>query len=602
MNGRDTLALMPTGGGKSLCFQIPAMAKSGLCLVISPLIALMKDQVANLAARNIKAIAMTGGLSADDITMLLDNCKYGNYKFLYLSPERLQSEWVLERLKELDVNLIAVDEAHCISQWGHDFRPAYKKLAKLRQIYPGVPVLALTASATLKVQDDIILSLALTDAAVFKKSFARENIAYMVLNTEDKLYRLRQILLKNPQSSIIYVRNRKACHDIPQQLLSLGITATYYHGGLRTKDKEANMQLWLKGKAQVMVATNAFGMGIDKPDVKTVIHLQLPENIESYYQEAGRAGRNGDKAFAVLLVSPSDPSAARHQFLDSLPDRKFIREVYIRLNNYLRIAYGEGIGQAYPFSLNEFCSTYKLPVSKAYHALLFLDRQGVLTLSNEFSEKAKLQFLLPAKEVTRYISLNPADEQCILALLRNYPGIFDMELPVDIGYIATKSGRDAGQVMQMLERLRQKEVMSLQVSGTDSTIIFNEVREDDHTINRIAGILERQNEVKKAQFDAIITYATTHTRCKSRMILEYFGEDAGERCGTCSYCLGLEQTTDESSTLPSKILALLKDAPMSSRDLAERLGAGAAETLAALQLLTDNEHIAINTLNQYRLK
>lgn len=602
LQGRDTVALMPTGGGKSLCFQVPAMIKEGICIVVSPLIALMKDQVNNLAARNIKAIALTGGISLDEVSTLLDNCKYGNYKFLYLSPERLQSEWIIDRLKELDVNLIAVDEAHCISQWGHDFRPAYRKLAQLKTAFPKVPMLALTASATKRVQADIGTSLELTDAAVYTKSFARENIAYMVFQTEDKLYRLRQILVKNPQSSIIYVRNRKACHDISQQLSSLGITTTFYHGGLRSKDKDANMQLWLNGKAQAIVATNAFGMGIDKPDVKTVIHLQLPENIESYYQEAGRAGRNGEKAFAILLVSPSDPATAQHQFLESLPDRKFLKEVYIRLNNYLQIAYGEGLGQVYPFNLNEFCATYKLPVLKAYHALQFLDRQGVLTLSNEFSEKAKLQFLLPAKEVTRYISLNPADESAILTLLRNYPGIFDMELPVDIGYIASKSNKDAGEVTRMLERLKQKDIISLQVSGTDSTLVFNEVREDDRTINRVAAILDRQNEIKKAQYDAMIAYATSHNQCKSRMILDYFGEDTDTDCGICSYCLGLERTVEDSNAISSKILALLETAPLTSREIIEKLNTNTPQTLAALRMLGENENIVINSLNQYRLK
>ncbi len=602
LQGRDTVALMPTGGGKSLCFQVPAMIKEGICIVVSPLIALMKDQVNNLAARNIKAIALTGGISVDEVSTLLDNCKYGNYKFLYLSPERLQSEWIIDRLKELDVNLIAVDEAHCISQWGHDFRPAYRKLAQLKTAFPKVPMLALTASATKRVQADIVTSLELTDAAVYTKSFARENIAYMVFQTEDKLYRLWQILVKNPQSSIIYVRNRKACHDISQQLSSLGITATFYHGGLRSKDKDANMQLWLNGKAQAIVASNAFGMGIDKPDVKTVIHLQLPENIESYYQEAGRAGRNGEKAFAILLVSPSDPAAAQHQFLESLPDRKFLKEVYIRLNNYLQIAYGEGLGQVYPFNLNEFCATYKLPVLKAYHALQFLDRQGVLTLSNEFSEKAKLQFLLPAKEVTRYISLNPADESAILTLLRNYPGIFDMELPVDIGYLASKSNKDAGEVMRMLERLKHKDIISLQVSGTDSTLVFNEVREDDRTINRVAAILDRQNEIKKAQYDAMVAYATSHNQCKSRMILDYFGEDTDTDCGICSYCLGLERTVEDSNAISSKILALLETAPLTSREIIEKLNTNTPQTLAALRMLAENENIVINSLNQYRLK
>ena len=306
LSGRDTFALMPTGGGKSICFQVPALMKDGICLVISPLVALMKDQVANLQKRNIKAIALTGGIRSDEMIDLLDNCQFGNYKFLYLSPERLQSDWILERIKRLPINMIAIDEAHCVSQWGHDFRPAYLKISKLKTHFPKIPFLALTASATPKMRQDIIGELALENPAMYQKSFARENIAYMVFEVEDKLFRIEQILNKNPQPSIIYVRNRKSCLDISSQLQSLGFKSTYYHGGLSTKEKDRNMQLWMQEEAQVIVATNAFGMGIDKANVKTVIHIQLPENLENYYQEAGRAGRNSKKAFAVLLTSPSD--------------------------------------------------------------------------------------------------------------------------------------------------------------------------------------------------------------------------------------------------------------------------------------------------------
>ena len=286
LDGNDTFALLPTGGGKSVCFQIPALLLNGICLVVSPLIALMKDQVQNLQSRNIKAIALTGGVSQDEVIDILDNCQFGNYKFLYLSPERLQHDWIVERLKQLPINLIAIDEAHCVSQWGHDFRPAYLKISALKEHYPSTPFLALTATANKRVQEDICTNLALVNPKVFTKSFTRENLAYHVINTEDKLFKIQQILTKNPQSSIIYVRNRKSCVETSQQLNQLGFTSTIYHGGLPTKEKEKNMQSWLENKSQVMVATNAFGMGIDKPDVKTVIHIQLPENIENYYQEA----------------------------------------------------------------------------------------------------------------------------------------------------------------------------------------------------------------------------------------------------------------------------------------------------------------------------
>ena len=602
LEGRDTFALMPTGGGKSVCFQVPALMKDGLCLVISPLVALMRDQAENLAKKGIKAIALTGGIHPDELSDLLDNCKFGNYKFLYLSPERLQADWIVERIKELPINLVAIDEAHCVSQWGHDFRPAYLKISALKQHLPHVPFMALTASATRRVQEDIITLLKLEAPAVFRKSFAREKLAYMVFETEDKLHRIQQILAKNPEPSIIYVRNRKACHDISQQLHSLGFSATFYHGGLKEKEKEHNMQLWLKEKAQVMVATNAFGMGIDKPNVKTVIHIQLPDNLESYYQEAGRAGRNGQKSYAALLVSPSDIGIAKNQFLEVLPDKKFLREVYTRLNNFLQIAYSEGIDETYPFNFTDFCRQYGFPAMKAFNALQFLDRQGVLTLSQEFSEKVKMQFLIPSKEVMRYISLNPADEELLLAILRNYSGIFDMETTLNTSLITKKANATEGQLINLLERLAQKEIISYKSSGNDSSITFNEVRDDEHTINRIARFLEKQNEIKVSQFESVVEYITDKTRCKSRILLEYFDEKETTDCGICLVCIGKNRKEKSPVDLANAILGLLRDSPYNSRELEHRLDLTPQETVFALQLLLENDRIRLNTNNEYILK
>jgi ATP-dependent DNA helicase RecQ len=602
LDGKDTFALMPTGGGKSVCFQVPAMIKDGLCLVVSPLIALMKDQVANLEKRNIKAIALTGGISTDELSDLLDNCKFGNYKFLYLSPERLQADWVIERIKDLPINLVAIDEAHCVSQWGHDFRPAYLQLAALKKHLPHVPFLALTASATERVQKDIITQLELKAPTIFKKSFARENLAYMVFETEDKLTRIQQILTKNPEPSIIYVRNRKSCHDISSQLQSLGFRATFYHGGLKEKEKETNMQAWLTEKAQVIVATNAFGMGIDKPNVKTVIHIQLPDNLESYYQEAGRAGRSGQKAFGVLLVNPSDIGIGKQQFLEVLPDKKFLKEVYSRLNSFLQIAYGEGIGETYPFNFNSFCQQYKLAAAKTYNALQFLDRQGILTLSQQFTEKVTLQFIIPSKEVMRYISLNPADEEMILAILRNYSGVFDMDTPLNVGLITKKAKTTEEQLMNLLTRLAQKEIISFRSSGNDSSITFNEVREDELTINRISKFLEQQNDIKLRQFEAVVGYVTNTDTCKSRLILEYFDETTATDCGICSYCINKNRKPASPIELANAILGLLKDAPSNSKELEHKLELTPEETVFALQLLLENDRITTNTNNQYILK
>lgn len=602
LDGKDTFALMPTGGGKSVCFQVPAMMKDGLCLVISPLIALMKDQAANLEKRNIKSIALTGGINSNELSDLLDNCKFGNYKFLYLSPERLQADWVIERIKDLPINLVAIDEAHCVSQWGHDFRPAYLQLAALKKHLPHVPFLALTASATERVQKDIITQLALEVPVVYKKSFARENLAYMVFETEDKLHRIQQILTKNSEPSIIYVRNRKACHDISSQLQSLGFRATFYHGGLKEKEKETNMQAWLTEKAQVIVATNAFGMGIDKANVKTVIHIQLPENLESYYQEAGRAGRSGQKSFGVLLVNTSDVGIGKQQFLEVLPDRAFLKEVYSRLNSFLQIAYGEGIDQTYPFNFNSFCQRYKLAAAKTYNALQFLDRQGIITLSQQFTEKVTIQFIISSKEVMRYISLNPADEEMMLAILRNYSGIFDMETALNTGLITRKANASEQQLNSLLERLAQKEIITFRSSGNDSSITFNEVREDERTINRIAKFLEKQNEIKLKQFEAVVGYVTNRDKCKSRLILEYFDETTGTDCGICSYCISKNRKSVSPLESANAILGLLRAAPSTSKELEHKLELTAEETVFALQLLLENNRIIMNTNNQYTLK
>lgn len=602
LNGKDTFGLMPTGGGKSICFQIPALMKDGICLVISPLIALMKDQVANLQKIDIKAIALTGGISSDEISDLLDNCQYGNYKFLYLSPERLQSDWILDRIKSLPINLIAIDEAHCVSQWGHDFRPAYLKIASLKSHFPKIPFLALTATATERVKEDVILQLGLENPAIFQKSFARENLAYMVFNVEDKLYRLEQILKKNPQPSIIYVRNRKSCVDTASQLQSLGITSTYYHGGLHSKEKDKNMKLWMNQEAQAMVATNAFGMGIDKANVKTVVHIQLPENLENYYQEAGRAGRNGEKAFAVLLNSPSDVFLAENQIINNLPDKKFLNEMYVKLCNFFQIAYGEGINEQFSFNINQFCVQYGFPVLKTFNGLQFLDRQGIIGLSQEFSEKVTVQFIIESGEVIRYTSLNPQDEEIILAMLRTYPGIYEVVTPINIPLIAKKSNSTENQVGIVLQKLKDREIIDYHAKSNDSTITFNEVREDDRTINRVSKYLENQNDLKKAQLQSVLDYVTNDKTCKSRLLLSYFGEKESQDCGICSFCIQQNNSEKKCSLVAEKILELLKSNPMSSREIQMYSKFSDDAIIFALQQLLDGNRIAILPNNKYTLK
>lgn len=603
LSGQDTFALLPTGGGKSICFQIPAMMKEGICLVISPLIALINDQVQNLQNLDIKTIALTGGLKSDEISVLLDNCKFGNYKFIYLSPERLQTEWILERIKQLPISMIAIDEAHCVSQWGHDFRPSYLKISNLKLHFSKIPFIALTASATKRVQDDVILQLGLKNTAIFKKSFKRDNIAYYVIEAEDKLFMLEQILNKNPEPSIIYVRNRKSCLDISSQLQSLGFRSTYYHGGLSVKEKEKNMQIWMSEEAQVIVATNAFGMGIDKANVKTVIHIQLPENLENYYQEAGRAGRNEEKAYAILLTSTYDKLNAENQFISVLPDKDFLNNMFIKLCNYFQIAYGEGIENRFTFNLNQFCNKYQFPIIKTYNALQFLDRQGIVTLSQEFSEKVTVKFIISSKEVIRYISLNKREEPIILALLRTYPGIHEIPASINLNFIAKKAETTEDIVNSLLLQLKDKGIIDYQAKSNDTSIIFNVIREDNRTINSVSKYLEIQNNLKRNQLNSVIEYTFENSNCKSKFILNYFEEKIIDDCGICSYCISKGKKTNESEDLRDQILLILKEkGAQNSREIQYSINKSSDEIIFALQNLLESGKIILTSNNRYTLK
>lgn len=601
LDGNDTFGLMPTGGGKSLCFQVPALAQDGLCLVISPLIALMKDQVQNLQKNDIKALAMIGNLSTNDISDLLDNALYGNYKFLYLAPERLQQDWILERISALPINLIAIDEAHCVSQWGHDFRPAYLNIKKLRTHLPKVPFLALTASATNNVKQDVINQLELKNVQIFQSSFERKNLAYKVVETQDKFYQIEKILKENTNPSIIYVRNRKSCVEVSNNLNGIGIQSTYFHGGLSLSEKEKNMALWIDEKVQVIVATNAFGMGIDKANVQNIIHIQLPENLESYYQEAGRAGRNGEDAQAVILLNSNDIFQAKHQFLEVLPDKEFLTNVYIKLFNFFQIAYGELPEERFDFNFNQFCTKYKLPILKTYNALSFLDRQSIISLSQEFSKKVAIQFIISSKEVIRYVSLNPNDEEIITNILRSYTGVFDVETQINTFSVAKKSGVSEQKVLALLEKLHQMEIISYRAQNNDASIVFNEVREDERTINRIAKFLKSQNELKISNLNSVIDYVTNKKNCKSVLLLKYFGEEHPPKCGICSVCISKEISDFDVKKTTVEILQILSDKPHSSRDLEQKIHLSESQILQSIQHLLEEEKIKINPKNQYVL-
>ncbi|MEN3322411.1 RecQ family ATP-dependent DNA helicase [Mariniflexile soesokkakense] len=603
IDGEDTFVLLPTGGGKSLCFQIPALAKEGICVVISPLIALMKDQVQQLNDRGIKAMALTSGITYSQLDTLLDNCIYGNYKFLYLSPERLQQELVQERIKQMNVNLIAVDEVHCISQWGSDFRPAYKNITQLRQLQPTVNVVALTASATPKVVDDIIKELDFIQPKIFKQSFARPNLGYMVYHENDKYYRIETILKKYKESSIIYVRNRKSTLDVSTFLNSKKISATYYHGGLTNTEKDTNMTLWLQNQKQVMVATNAFGMGIDKPDVKTVIHLNLPESIESYFQEAGRVGRNGDKAFAVILKNNSDEVLVKNQFLSVLPSVDFVKQVYRKLCSYFQISYGEGEYETFDFDFNSFCKTYSFSTVLAYNALLLLDRNSVITLSKQFKNKVSVQFIISSATLFSYLENHTNFNVIVKSMLRMYGGIFDHNSKIDLVKVAEKASTTESVVTQVLQKLESDEVINLHLAKTDAQVTFIEPREDDKTINRIASIIEQQNELKQFQVKAMLAYVENESVCKSIQLLSYFGEQDAKHCGICSVCTGTKKTPkpQDSHAIKKRVIELLETGHQSSRNMIAALNCSETELKIVLKLLLEHDIISITPTNTYKL-
>jgi len=599
--GNDVLAIMPTGGGKSLCFQIPALMSEGICLVISPLIALIKDQVEQLKSKGIKALSITGGYRHDELVTLFDNAMFGNYKFLYVSPERLEQDWILEKIKNLPINYLVVDEAHCVSQWGHDFRPAFLKIKRVRDLMPHVPMISLTATATPRVREDIIAQLQLKETKIFKSSFARENLHFRIVKTEDKWFRLVEILRNSDGSAIVYVRNRRACHEISNSLNKNGIVSTLYHGGLSMRDKEQNRKDWMQDKTRVVVATNAFGMGIDKPNVRNVIHMQLPENIENYYQEAGRAGRDGEISVATLLYSQYDAAQTKSQFLNALPDKLSLQTTFIKLCSYFGIAYGEGIHEKHPFNLQKFCDKYQLPVAKTYQSMLFLDRQGILTFTQEYSEKVTMKFMVESREIIRYVSLHPVQEEVIMAILRTYPGIYEMSVAINLSLIARKAETSEEQVLKVLHAMENSELIELTTKNNDSGITLNEVREDERTVNRTLKYLQSQNDLKRQQIDTVIAYAENEHQCLNHILLEYFGEPTTEACGNCSNCF-TESSKHSSTSLKIIILDCLKESPLSSRELFQKLQVNEVQLLESLRDLLEEKIILVRNDNRYTLK
>lgn len=604
LNNEDILALLPTGGGKSICFQIPALLKPGICIVVSPLVALMEDQVKALQTKGIKALALAGGISFQDLDVLLDNCIYGNYKFLYLSPERLQQDIVQQRIKQMNVNSIAVDEAHCISQWGHDFRPAYLNISVLRELHPEVPMMALTASATREVVKDIQEQLKLKSPKVFKDSLKRKNIAFKVLYAEDKMYRLRQLLNNKAESVIIYVRSRNATIDISRELVHYGYTAAAYHGGLSAKEKTSKLQKWLDEDVKVMVATNAFGMGIDKANVRHVVHLNLPESIESYFQEAGRAGRDLEPATATIITNNSDLPLLKNQFLKTLPDLEFTILVYKKLAAYFQIAYGEGQDQNYDFNFSRFCSQYQFHSEKTYNTLQLLDRISIIKLSQQFKKATNVQFIISNRQLFKYLEDNQKFEPVVKAVLRNYGGIFENKMPVNLNAVASKAGVTEIQTIEILKKLHVDKIIDFEFQQNDATITLLNPREDEAGIYPFAQYIQTQAKNKTHKIETILAYVNNDKICRSKQLLLYFGEKDAKACGICSVCQPLEKSIkkDTIKLIYLEIIQQLEMGTKTSRELVASIPYAEAGTLKVLQLLLEKEIIEFTETNRYKIK
>ena len=595
--GNDTLGLMPTGGGKSITFQVPALAQEGLCIVITPLIALMKDQVRNLRERGIKALAVYSGMTREEIVVALENCIFGDFKFLYISPERLNTEIFQTKLKRMKVCMITIDESHCISQWGYDFRPAYLNIADIRKLLPDVPVLALTATATPEVVKDIQERLAFKEGSqVFRMSFERKNLAYIVRYTESKQEEILHILNKVQGSAIVYTRNRKRTREIAEMLVTNNITATFYHAGLANETKDQRQKSWLNDENRVMVATNAFGMGIDKPDVRIVIHADVPDSPEAYFQEAGRAGRDGNKAYAVLLYAKSDKTTLNKRITDTFPDKEYIREVYEHIQFHYQMAMGDGFGCTYPFNIDEFCRNFKHFPIQVDSALKILNRAGYLEYTDEQDNASRLIFTLQRDELYKLQEYDADIEKLINVILRSYTGLFTDYVYINEESLEIRSGLSRQRIYDILVMLTQRRVLHYIPRKKTPYIIYTRERQEKNRIQLTRDVYEDRKESYATRIKAMVEYATAEEKCRSRMLLRYFGEKNENNCGQCDVCLQKHDTgikQGEFLQWKERILETLSESPCLVADLATRLNAEIEKIEPIVSFLIAEEFIRV---------
>lgn len=594
---KDTLGLMPTGGGKSITFQVPALAKDGLCLVITPLIALMKDQVQNLRKRGIKALSIYSGMSRQDIITTLENCIFGNYKFLYISPERLDTEIFRTKLRKMKVSMITVDESHCISQWGYDFRPAYLKIAEIRELLPDVPVLALTATATPEVVKDIQARLHFRRENVFRMSFERSNLAYIVRKTDNKTGELLHILRSMPGSAIVYVRNRRRTKEITELLNNEDITADFYHAGLDDATKDIRQHRWQSGGGRVMVATNAFGMGIDKPDVRIVIHMDLPDSIEAYFQEAGRAGRDGQKAYAVILYAKADKTTLHKRIPDTFPEKEYIKDVYEHLQYYYQMAMGDGLDCVREFNIEDFCRKFKYFPVPVDSALKILTQAGYLEYTGEQDNTSRLLFTIQRDELYRLREMGDDMDKLIQTVLRSYTGVFTDYTYINEDSLAIRTGLTRRQIYEQLVHLAKLRIVSYIPRKKTPYIIYTRERIEAQLIHISPEIYEERKARYETRINAMLEYVTNDTLCRSRMLLDYFGEKNEHNCGQCDTCIGLRKQTatcqPDREELYEKIHEILSGAPQTPAGLLEQLPIEKELLTEALHRLLDEGKIIV---------